>query len=762
MSPSRRAARASHLGLPVPARPSRRSRPAAPARRFTADVLCWLALWAVCLLPVWPLYRDPALFVTAGGGLLAALALGVPAARFRLPWHLLLACAVVLYLLIGVQLAVPGAAVAHVLPGWDGLSQLVRGSVTSWVDVLSVDPPLADFGAVLVPVLILTLGGGLAGWLALWHGKRVLAALAPAALAVYGVLFGARTGFHPVAMGAVVLAVVGVWVLALGPRARGIDAEHTRALAAGARRRAAVGAVLLAVCALAGAGLSGALAPQHRSVLRTAYEPSYQPLRHVSPLQQYRAWVTGDAAGSTVARVSGLPRGSMLRVAVLDHYNGLAMQVGDSASSGSFTLLPSDVTTPGQDPVSVQVTWLRPYGEWVPVPEHLERITLPSAQRQGLYYDRALGAAVAPGALPAGTEYSTLSAPAAAPLRSGLSGLTPGTAVQPDLTQLPESLVAADAAQAPAEATPGAKLEASLRLLLDGYVSHGEDDEAPSRSGHSVERLDRLATRDPMVGDAEQYAAAFALLARQDGFPSRVVLGFVDANGDGKLSGSELTAWVQVQDATRGWVSIDPNPRPRPVPKHSSTTEHAVSLPRTVLPPDPPVQKDPTPPRADESTQPPSPQPAAWLVALTIAWWWMWRVGAVLAVLTAPWWLLLLLRGVRRALRRRADRQHGRVSGGWAELRDDLAGDGVPVAAAATRSEVAAHAGSAEVTALATRADALSFAPDGIGPDEVRAYWEDVATARTRLRKAGTRRERWGRRLAPRALARRWHLWRAR
>ncbi|MDY7555683.1 transglutaminase domain-containing protein [Cryobacterium sp. 10C3] len=58
-------------------------------------------------------------------------------------------------------------------------------------------------------------------------------------------------------------------------------------------------------------------------------------------------------------------------------------------------------------------------------------------------------------------------------------------------------------------------------------MSHGiGEDEPVSRSGHGLDRISQLFTDEPMLGDAEQYAVAAALLARRLGFPARVVMGF--------------------------------------------------------------------------------------------------------------------------------------------------------------------------------------------------------------------------------------------
>ena len=64
-------------------------------------------------------------------------------------------------------------------------------------------------------------------------------------------------------------------------------------------------------------------------------------------------------------------------------------------------------------------------------------------------------------------------------------------------------------------------------LKKEGYISHGLDPDQPaSRSGHAADRITELFTDPRMIGDAEQYSVAAALMARQLGFPARVVFGF--------------------------------------------------------------------------------------------------------------------------------------------------------------------------------------------------------------------------------------------
>ena len=106
---------------------------------------------------------------------------------------------------------------------------------------------------------------------------------------------------------------------------------------------------------------------------------------------------------------------------------------------------------------------------------------------------------------------------------------------------------------------PYSKLKARVADILkaEGYISHGVgDDEPASRSGHSADRITELLTDQRMIGDAEQYAVTAALMARQLGFPARVVFGFAPegAGGVARVTGDSVTAWIEVDTAENGWV----------------------------------------------------------------------------------------------------------------------------------------------------------------------------------------------------------------
>jgi hypothetical protein len=297
----------------------------------------------------------------------------------------------------------------------------------------------------------------------------------------------------------------------------------------------------------------------------------------------------------------------------------------------------------------------------------------------------------------------------------------------------------------------GPKLAAALRgLAQDGYISHGiGPDEPASRSGHGADRITELLTDVPMLGDQEQYAVTAALMARQLGFPARVVVGFVapeDVAGDAvTLTGSDISAWIEVQTTT-GWVTVDPTPPIRPVPPKQPDQPTQISRPQTnVQPPvdDNPQQND-EPPQAqvDPSNQPkPNPVLETLLAVLVVVGWTL----LVLALVASPFLAVLAAKWRRRTLRRRAPTARERIVGGWREFADAAVDHGYDPPPAATRVEFADTIGGARANALAKVADRATYSGVAPTPAEAESVWKAVDDLRSQLAKRDTR---WKRLLA--------------
>ena len=212
-------------------------------------------------------------------------------------------------------------------------------------------------------------------------------------------------------------------------------------------------------------------------------------------------------------------------------------------------------------------------------------------------------------------------------------------------------------------------------LKKNGYVSHGvSESEPPSRSGHAADRITQLLTDQRMIGDQEQYAVTAALMARELGFPARVVFGFEpqrsaeSSPGPVAVHGSDISAWIEVGTAQFGWVAMDPTPPIREIPPETPQAPAQVARPQSPVQPPHQRRKTRTPSRPlpsapQEDTPGPDPLLQALLVALQAAGW----LALGSAVVLAPFLTIIAAKARRRALRRKASTPIERISGGWRE-----------------------------------------------------------------------------------------------
>ena len=267
-----------------------------------------------------------------------------------------------------------------------------------------------------------------------------------------------------------------------------------------------------------------------------------------------------------------------------------------------------------------------------------------------------------------------------------------GTADAPDPEQLLAATVPSGAAasaylqqpQLPfALATYGARITRDAKspyeraLAIERAVEHSRKLSARATSGSAFWRIEQFLFGAPdtpgaRVGTSEQFATAFALLARNAGLPTRIVVGFRpgEPQDDGTMvvRGRDALAWPEVYFDRLGWVPFSPTPnddtfsdgRPLVAPPPAADTD-------TGDPAVPDGQESPAPSEDDSA----APAPAAGTGAdrplgTTVA-------GAAGVLALAFLLLTLLLRRVRsfRHLRRGAP-------GAWAELLDALALAGVP------------------------------------------------------------------------------------
>ncbi len=720
--------------------------------------MLWLAT-GVASTALWATYRSLQLVILVAVATLVGSVIAIMAARFRWPGWLVLAITVVSYLLIGVPLAVPDRAILGVLPSPQGVQDLIAGTALSWKQLLTITLPVGSYQALLVPALVLVLGTVTIGLsVALRARWGELAAFAPAVLFIVAILFGPGFALWPVANSLGLLAALLLWLVwwrwyrrresirMLASQALDADGRPLETVQDHARVgfRTLVSAALIMLIAGGAAVIATVFVPPvgPRQVLRTAIQQPFDPRDYSSPLSGFRHYEQPKTASSTVLSVTDLPAGGRIRIATLDTYDGIVYSVGSEAvtsDSGSFTRVPYtfDQSAVRGSKVSLTVTVGKYSGVWVPTIGKFESITFSGSNaanlRDAFYYNNTSGTAAVLTPLTAGDSYTLDAIDPAQPSTSQLGTLRPGTAQVPQIGVLPDQLSTTLDDWVKGETGPGHQLEAMLAALKkNGYVSHGVSvKDPPSRSGHAADRITQLLTDQRMIGDQEQYSVTAALMARELGFPARVVFGFaptdVNPSGVTKIRGNDVSAWIEVDTAQYGWVTIDPTPPVRTVPEEQPQQPTKIARPQTpVQPPiqDPGSNSTQVPP---DSTQDAPTALAPWLVVLlailTVLGW----VALGAAIVLSPFIAIVVAKLRRRRIRAKTGAPIDRISRGWDEYEDAVVDRGFDPPLAATRTEVAAAIGGMRPLVLASITDRAIFSPGY--PDEAEAdnVWRSVS-----------------------------------
>ena len=755
-----------------------------PTLNFTVatTAMMWLTT-AIAATALWPIYESGAFLLMLGVTTVVASALAITGAVFRFPAHLVALSGVLAYLVLGVPLAVPGEARYGVLPTLPGLADLGFGTIAGWKQLLTITLPVGSYESLLVPAFVLVLVTVLVGLsVALRTRVPQLAVIAPVTLFIVGIILGSTTAFFPVASALALTATLLLWLIYLRwYRRRTSSRKYGGAGDAGGTStrvsedtvfvgaRSVLAAALIIAIAAGGAVAATAFVPpaSDREVLRSAIVQPFDPRDYPSPLSGFRRYHQDPNADATMLTVDGLPEGARIRIATLDTYDGIVYSVGAegrTSDSGSFTLVPSrfDRSSLEGDRVSVDVNVGGYSGVWLPTVGALESIRFTGQGASGLrgsfyFNDNSRSAAVL-GELGTGDGYRLFSVLPVDPTPEALARVTPGTSQLPALPVLPEELtVALDRYSGEAKGL-GERLSAAMTgLRAEGYISHGvADDEPTSRSGHSADRIAELFSSQQMIGDEEQYAVAAALMAREIGFPARVVVGFApaDAAPDGTtvITGADIAAWIEVDTAQYGWVTIDPTPPERDIPERAPEEPTQVARPQSpVQPPvlDRDVPEDQLAPEtAQDEGDTADPLLALVLLVLQISAWTLLGI----TILLSPFLVIMGAKLRRRHLRRTALSPLDRISGGWHEFADAVVDHGYAPPGGATRAEYAATVGGVEPLLLAAAADRAVFGPKDPSATEAKLVWRSVEVLRLSLNSGLTGRQRLRARISLRSL----------
>lgn len=757
-----------------------KNRPA-PGFVVSNTILLWGAM-AIASIALWPIYRNTAMIVMVVTATLVGSVVAILGAYFRWPAPILMGATVVGFLLFGVPVAVPSEAIAGVLPSAQGLADLIAGVALGWKQLLTISLPVGQYQALLVPffVLILVISVlSLAIALRAKHGD--VAVVGPGILFLTATAFGSETAELPYVSSLGLLAFLLLWIvwrrwyrrrIAIGLLAtatrEGSDAPiEVRADTRFVGLRTLLAAVLiLALAAGTAVAASTGLPPVGtRTVLRTTTTQPFEPRNYASPLSGFRTYWQTPKTDDVLLTVRGLPKGSRIRIATLDTYDGVVYTVGSVAvnpASGSFSRVPFELEQAGVSGTLAQLTITDENysGVWLPTVGQLKKISFSGSNsttlRDDFFYNNVSGTAVDVGTLTTGDSYTLDAIVPAEPSLGKLGSVNAGSAAVPALGTLPAELSATLNGYVAKAGSEGAKLVAMITALkTNGYVSHGVGKESASRSGHALDRINELLTGTRMIGDGEQYAVTAALMARALGFPARVVLGFVPETtgaGTSEIKGKDVAAWIEVDTAQYGWVTVDPNPPVRPIPVVPPKDPNLVAQPETVVPP-PATLLNPTEPQPVPDTQQhTTPPPNAFLIGLvavleSIGW-----VLLVIVILLSPFLLILIAKSRRRKLRRRAPTALAQISGGWQEFEDSVLDHGLEPPRAATRSEVARTVGGTRTAVLAAVTDRATFGPGDPDDNEAVLVWRSVEELTTALDSGRSRWQRIRARISLRSL----------
>ncbi|BEL08428.1 hypothetical protein Q0Z83_066190 [Actinoplanes sichuanensis] len=374
-----------------------------------------------------------------------------------------------------------------------------------------------------------------------------------------------------------------------------------------------------------------------------------------------------------------------LRLAVLSDYDGVTWKVGGVYRNAGRVLPSPDV--PGGTAVTEtrqQITITGLTGRLLPAVPTPTRIT-----GARVAYDPASGTLISPEGLTEGLHYTAISEVQNPDLNQlPIADVPSGDAVSRYLTisaGAPEQVQKLADYLAEGNGAPYDKAVAIETFLAEHY-QHVAD--APS--GHAFPNLRHFlfGRRDigGQKGTSEQFAAAYAVLARMTGLPSRVVVGFTAPAAGGAVTAGDALAWPEVYFDGLGWVAFDPMPKTdevRPVEEDFT--------PPTPSPP--PSQSEPPPPTATDSASagpeiaapPTAAGPSAVLVASGTS-------GGVLLLIFGAAGAVVGMRSSQRKRRLTGGSPGQRIAGAWLEFTDALRLAGRPVPAHLSATEAVRHA----------------------------------------------------------------------
>jgi hypothetical protein len=679
-------------------------------------------------------------------GLLLGMITAHLVVSLRWHWVWIPVILVVAYFVFGAGLAAHEYAIAGFVPSLPALVALAAVAVNGWKEMITTLPPLVGDGIYLALPYLMTLVTGAVGLAVARRSRQAAAALVvPVVLLLAVTLLGTRQTMAPLIQGLVLAALGFAWLAVRNRRRR-----HLTGTGRSQRAGLAAGVGLLGAALVLG-GLFGGLLPgagTPRWVLREYVQPPIEVKDLSSPLVGFRLYSSQNLRqlwDSQLLTVTGAAPNSLLRIAVLDDYTGHTWSASGGNGSGSgFQRIGAripDVTSGTPTPVTITFAAdyerTRELGPWLPSLGGNTAISFAGANLKthasSLRYNLDTGQ----GLLTEGDRFrdgdvlqlSTVPMPAGFDANS-----VPGGA--PTVAASAYSFLASTGQKwGGATGTPAQQVIAIAQVMKNGYWSDGTGNgEADYLPGHSQGRLTNFVLGEDLVGSDEQYAATFALLCNQVGFPARTVFGAIVPEG-GVVKGQNVTAWVEVE-TDQGWQAIAPqvftpdrNRTPDQLPQTRSQDKNATNVP------------PPNTSRAD--TSPLDSTENDMNGTKVISYWWsgllkallviLGVVGPPIAVVAAVLTLIAVAKTARRHRRRTSGTASKQVAAAWRDVFDQCRDLGMVLSASGTRLEQARVIRRAEVNQFAVAANTATFGLGDPSAEEVAGLWSAAAATRKQL-----------------------------
>jgi transglutaminase-like putative cysteine protease len=638
--------------------------------------------------------------------------------------------------------------VFHVgVPSGDDLKLVWDGTTNSWADLLTATVPAGTRpGLAATPVMVAWLAAEIGTLLAIHTKWRAGPALPPLGAYIVALLFTGRQGEPDSVVLALVLALfLGIVLIRAnvfrrqGGRRTGQSASDLRhkgvQMSPGTWRLGIILIVAMAVGVVFLRPIVPFVSDEDRVDLHERYEAPFSVMDSVSPLSQIRPGLDNpsDSPIFTV-RFSGIPDDltvDRVRTAVLDQYDGAVW-----GTDATFALAGEEL--PRGPAVQFPTASVRQDYELKNFPSSfLPELGRPvSANGDELGFDRGSGMLLAGSEDRSGVRYSVTSdvpidATSGQVPDAILAGAKPGQDPSASLlsllptasiAELPDGLqrFAAGIGRESTDYETMMALEAELKSKNFGY-------NVAARPGHSLGVLngfvsaqtgDQGSVPTSRVGYAEQFAATFALVARMNKLPSRVVVGYlVDPekakSGDViEVKARDIHAWAEVNFNGIGWVAFDPTNREERDPDPPDNTVAPTTVPATSAPSTTSAAAPSTTTGQGSDEKKKGSVPIAPFVGLAIV---------LLALALIP-----VTKRVRRGRRRTRGSTAQRTLGAWFEARDRMRSHGVKINRAASVTEAAESSPelSSSLSRLAPIVDVALYAPDEPDQDAVDEAWQ--------------------------------------